>query len=64
MYNRPWIKNANGTHSTILGTEYTDIEVGEQEVHMLLTPIPEWAEVEDDVLSTDELNAYFDALMA
>ena len=63
MYNRPWIDNADGSYSTILGTEFTDVGLEEQEVHILMTPIPEWAEVESDVLSMKELNQYFDALM-
>ncbi len=62
MYNRPWIDNADGSHSSLLSTGYT-AELGEMEAHVLLTPIPEWAETEDDVLDTEQLDKYFDALM-
>jgi hypothetical protein len=63
MYNRPWIENSDGSHSTVLSTQY-DETVGEQEVHVLMTPIPEWAEVESDVLDTEQLDGYLDGLMA
>jgi len=28
-----------------------------------MTPIPEWAEIEDDILPMEELDSYIDALM-
>lgn len=63
MYNRPRIQNTDGTYSTILGATY-GATLENQDVHVLLTPIPEWAEVEDDILSTEDLDVYFDALLA
>ena len=63
MYNRAIIDNADGSWSTILGTEYYDVGLPEQNVHVLMTPIPEWAEVESDILPMEELDKYLNALM-
>ena len=64
MTKRPHVQNSDGSYSTMLGTEYLNEPFGEQEVHILMTPIPEWAKVEDDYLSEDQLNDYLDQLMA
>lgn len=63
LYDRPWIDNADGTHSSIIGTEYLNTEVGAQEAHVLMTPIPEWAELESDILPLDELDKYLNSLL-
>lgn len=63
MYNRPWIENADGSHSTILGTEFLGEALGNQTVHIAMTPIPEWATSEQDYLSLEQLESYYDELM-
>ena len=62
MYARPNIDNGDGTYSTILSTSYDD-KVGKTDVHMMLTPIPEWAENTKDILTDDQLNEYVQKLM-
>ena len=64
MYARPWIDNPDGTHSSLLSTAYENVNLGETEAHILMTPVPEWAKEPEEILSEDELNQYFDSLMA
>jgi len=56
MYARPWIDNPDGTHSSLLSTAYENVNLGETEAHILMTPVPEWAKEPEEILSEDELN--------
>ena len=69
MYTRPWIDNADGTHSTI-STLHSNLnefseEIGVQEIpfQALFTPIPANATKESDVWSNTKLDEYISQVL-
>ena len=67
MYNRPNIDIGNGEYSTIQGTGY-DARLTRRNgdtfgVRLLMTPIPEWADGAEDILSDEAMGEYVDALV-